>query len=786
MKLIQLFLLVACALMFSSCSSGGSKETQVVSISYPQQTYALQGEPVPTIRPTVEGKATSFSLSGALPPGLNFSTSTGEITGTPTGEATGFTQYTVTSGSKTATFEIAVVPSKADIDIKPETDVELSVSGVDPSKFNPTNVRIEFRPKTGYFSAEQDSATITVNGNPVSSTSISIKNDLISADVVLEDGKNELVLKTYDSREIPIEYSMTLWAGNNTQRVWLTSPGGNPFSGVANVSVKLSDDLGIEITSEASGGAVTFSNLPSRTLIYEANAQNAFGTAAAIGNQGDVSLVLQPFNTPSNVDNNDLSQGLSGWSAGLASTVSIVPHEEVTIQPLSVASFSSVAPAKTAPGAPYQSRAQADQAMRQKWKSKAQAPTGSSATFSAVNNDIRLMTSGQGPQTLSRTFVLKPGVKKASVRYRFVTSEVPGGYFGSEFNDHYSVAVRSAGTGKNQVDSASMNGLGLGAFDFSSGSTAYRTVTLTDLTEGDTIQVDVLVANVGDGALDSFVDVDFIEESATVIKPSLSWNESDGGLDLKYVVQGEALSSDTKIEVFWANGSNSGSKIGSAIFTANVAAGTVAGSYGPVRIEGTLLTEDPSGVTHLIAVANTEVGSVVDTKIAYGLSAIASVVSAGMKDVLKDGGRVAGKSSVYVSSTARTPFDQARAMFNNLVSTSRTIQGNIDYQIGEYASPGEQVIAVFADMAKDSNGNLRTRDEILADATPIKAAMEAKIKVLGPSTVSLHCADPTVVSVVDVPYSLFPGASKGRFSTFVGGRVRLLIENSVFHLELNN
>ena len=77
-----------------------------------------------------------------------------------------------------------------------------------------------------------------------------------------------------------------------------------------------------------------------------------------------------------------------------------------------------------------------------------------------------------------------------------------GGYFGSRFNDYFSVSIRSK-----QADGAiselnTMNGLGLDAFDDVC-STDWREKTLEIETEGDTVQVDILVANVGDGTYDS-------------------------------------------------------------------------------------------------------------------------------------------------------------------------------------------------------------------------------------------------------------------------------------------
>ena len=78
------------------------------------------------------------------------------------------------------------------------------------------------------------------------------------------------------------------------------------------------------------------------------------------------------------------------------------------------------------------------------------------------NMDASLSTSGEGPQKMSHTFTIKPGTSSVSVRYRFVTSEVPGGYFGSQYNDYFSVTIRSKSGGV-ITESNTMNGLGLAA-----------------------------------------------------------------------------------------------------------------------------------------------------------------------------------------------------------------------------------------------------------------------------------------------------------------------------------
>jgi hypothetical protein len=61
-----------------------------------------------------------------------------------------------------------------------------------------------------------------------------------------------------------------------------------------------------------------------------------------------------------------------------------------------------------------------------------------------------------------------------------------------------------------------MNGLGLGSFD-GAGATAWRETEIQIPEGGDTLQVDVAVANVADGFLDSFVIVDVVKETKLTI-----------------------------------------------------------------------------------------------------------------------------------------------------------------------------------------------------------------------------------------------------------------------------
>lgn len=138
--------------------------------------------------------------------------------------------------------------------------------------------------------------------------------------------------------------------------------------------------------------------------------------------------------------------------------------------------------------------------------------------------------------------------------------------------------------------------------------------------------------------------------------------------------------------------------------------------------------------------------------------------------VLEDILQKAGLTSATISSTARTPADQARVMFNNIVGTSVARQKQL------YAAAGDLVIDEYVKAKK-------------AGKTPveIKAAMEAKIIELGPTKVSHHAADPNVLCVFDVAPSSI--AKKAAFEKAVKAdkRVKKFITPPLdpgYHLEI--
>jgi len=360
------------------------------------------------------------------------------------------------------------------------------------ANFHALNTALEFTLSSDSFLADITDATIVVNDISYFAPDISLANNILSLSGALKDGLNKVSVSALDSQGAQVEGEFRIWAGGNSLDVNLVDDKGAAIND-GTISLALGDEKSATQTLPAVSGHAIFQNLPSSTVAITAiTPDNRSGFLATTGNAGTATLVMIAFGVQSSVANNDISQGLAGWDVGSAK-VSVVPHKEDLSAPLTSA-------ATAAEGAPDQ--------------------------------DIVLSTLGQGLQFISRTFAVSPGTKSIEVRYRFQTSEFPGGYFGSKFNDFFNISIRSLQGGGNINDGNSMNALGQGAFD-AAGDTAWRVAKLLVDKTGDTVQVQIGVANVADGAYDSSVTVDSIKESNFAISKAKLLDIDDS--PLRYV-----------------------------------------------------------------------------------------------------------------------------------------------------------------------------------------------------------------------------------------------------------
>jgi RHS repeat-associated protein len=156
--------------------------------------------------------------------------------------------------------------------------------------------------------------------------------------------------------------------------------------------------------------------------------------------------------------------------------------------------------------------------------------------------------------------------------------------------------------------------------------------------------------------------------------------------------------------------------------------------------------------------------------LSFGSSANEAVVTDYTRSVLQDLARESGVRSLTITSTQRTPEDQARAMFNNIVSNG------IAHQKRLYGPAGDKVIDTYSStMLKGGT------------ASKIKEAMANRIRSIGPSKVSRHCGDPNILNVIDIsPRSI---SRKTQFINAVNhsGNVSKFLQppsDPAYHLEI--
>jgi hypothetical protein len=138
---------------------------------------------------------------------------------------------------------------------------------------------------------------------------------------------------------------------------------------------------------------------------------------------------------------------------------------------------------------------------------------GTQSLTKKMKRDTSLVVSSNGkstPQSAKKSLAIHPFTKQVFIKYKFITIEVPKGYFGSKYNDYYSVTIR-ANTGTVVTVTNSMNALGLGAFD-STGATDWFTMSMSVPAGTTSVEYNIAVSNVGDSIYDSQVKVASIGE----------------------------------------------------------------------------------------------------------------------------------------------------------------------------------------------------------------------------------------------------------------------------------
>lgn len=262
-------------------------------------------------------------------------------------------------------------------------------------------------------------------------------------------GYKTITVAATDDHGNPIVNNFVLLFGSINMPVLVVDENSKPVAGV-NVSADATAYPGItQYGVTDANGIVIFTNLPPTSIgLFAKAADNKIGFNGVAATSGTFTLRLLPFYPASGTTSFDVSNGTTGWVGG--------SNKEVPV----------------------------------------------------TKRDTALAVDTNGQPSLQKAHAepkVYPFTKTVYIKYRFITSEVPGGYFGTQFNDYYIVSIRS-NMGDLATDSQSMNGLGLGAFD-SSGGTGWLTLQMGVHPKTEWVQFDVGVSNVADSLYDSSVVV---------------------------------------------------------------------------------------------------------------------------------------------------------------------------------------------------------------------------------------------------------------------------------------
>ena len=230
------------------------------------------------------------------------------------------------------------------------------------------------------------------------------------------------------------------------------------------------------------------------------------------------------------------------------------------------------------------------------------------------------------------------------------------------------------------------------------------------------------------------------------------WSATKGGISFSYKVN-KRLSRSMTIRAYWTNGTSGQTKLSSVPFysesidLSEIRPESAFVGYIPPE---NFIDSPPANTASIMLVADEDniLGEANRLNNIFVLKDVqvsnsARPVSSRTIEIVKKLLRYAGGRKGVITSSMRTPLEQAVAMYDN-------------EKAGKSARYGPAGTIVMAEYKLQKAAN-KTKGEIIA-------AMVAKINELGPSNVSKHCGDSSILSVIDVSRWVLSQSSQMRFA----------------------
>lgn len=221
-----------------------------------------------------------------------------------------------------------VAPSEGGDDTKPATSAaSVAFNGINQKSFNARNLEVRVAITGAEFLNDIGSMKFYLNSGLGVHASALTQTEAIFH-ITAEDGENNLEFYGVDSENLPIYSSINFWAGDRSLTVKAQESTGEQWIGNGEASVRLLDNENVSATVTMVGGSGILENLPSNGLLATVQTAGAgFGFLEELPAEGEAVVTLLPRRLPSDIDNNDFSQGVGGWEI-VGGETQLVSHSE--------------------------------------------------------------------------------------------------------------------------------------------------------------------------------------------------------------------------------------------------------------------------------------------------------------------------------------------------------------------------------------------------------------------------------------------------------------------------
>jgi len=170
---------------------------------------------------------------------------------------------------------------------------EVSVSGISPTRFNPTHGTMFFTLNGAYFPADARDVAVIIGDRQLPVGSLSVSRRIVSASYIMDPGANTITLRAWDAAGQVLTSQVTVWSGDLTLVVDVTDSLGRPVER-GQLVASLARDRSVTTTAPIRAGRAEVVNLPDADIRIEAIQPSGLEATAVVPARGRrASLILR-------------------------------------------------------------------------------------------------------------------------------------------------------------------------------------------------------------------------------------------------------------------------------------------------------------------------------------------------------------------------------------------------------------------------------------------------------------------------------------------------------------